>query len=148
MKKSKVIALSSALIVGLLLAGCGAKEDVTLDPKHKELPEYVTNVKDEVKAAYVMAAEYPEALASVPCYCGCYEQDGHISNLDCFVDSMDSNNAVTEWDAMGVAWDICVVIAREATDMYKDGKELKEINKTILEKYKSYGTPTPTPVPK
>ncbi|NMD68880.1 hypothetical protein HHO41_01170 [Bacillus sp. DNRA2] len=32
--------------------------------------------------------------------------------------------------------------------MYQDGKDLKEINKTITEKYESYGTPTPTPVPK
>jgi CRISPR/Cas system CMR-associated protein Cmr5 small subunit len=39
------------------------------------------------------------------------------------------------------------VIAREATEMYKDGKELKEINRVIKEKYSSYGTPTPTPVP-
>lgn len=103
MKKSKVIALSSALIVGILLTGCGSKEDLTLDPKHKELPEYVTNAKEEVKAAYILASDYPEALASVPCYCGCYEQDGHKSNLDCFVGGMDSENAVTEWDAMGVA---------------------------------------------
>lgn len=103
MKKSKIIALSSAFIVGLLLTGCGAKEDLTLDSKHKELPEYVANAKEEVRAAYIMAADYPEALASVPCYCGCYEQDGHISNLDCFVDSVDSKNAVTEWDAMGVS---------------------------------------------
>jgi len=32
--------------------------------------------------------------------------------------------------------------------MYQDGKELKDINKYITEKYADYGTPTPTPVPK
>lgn len=103
MKKSKLIALTVALIMGFLLAGCGSKEDLSLDSKHKELPDYVQNAKAEVKEAYIMAAQYPEALASVPCYCGCYEIDGHISNLDCFVDGMDSNKAVTEWDAMGVS---------------------------------------------
>ncbi len=103
MKKAKIIGLSSAFILGLLLTGCGSKEDATLDAKHKELPEYVVNAKEEVKGAYIMASAYPEVLASVPCYCGCYELDGHTSNLDCFVDSMDSNNAVTEWDAMGVS---------------------------------------------
>jgi hypothetical protein len=40
------------------------------------------------------------------------------------------------------------VIAREATKMHKDGKELKEINKAITDKYGYYGEPTPTPVPK
>lgn len=103
MKKSKVIALVSALILGLLLSGCGSKEEITLDSKHKELPEYVVNAKEEVKEAYIMAAQNPVPLASVPCYCGCYESDGHISNLDCFVDGMDKDNAVTGWDPMGVA---------------------------------------------
>lgn len=32
--------------------------------------------------------------------------------------------------------------------MYDGGKELKEINRLIKEKYKEYGEPTPTPVPK
>jgi hypothetical protein len=41
-----------------------------------------------------------------------------------------------------------VEIAREATEMYQDGKELKEINRLITKKYESYGEPTPTPVPK
>jgi hypothetical protein len=103
MKKYKVVALSSVLILGLFLAGCGSKEEVTLDSKHKELPDFVLNAKAEVKEAYIMAAEYPEALASAPCFCGCYESDGHISNLDCFVDQMNSDKAVTEWDAMGVS---------------------------------------------
>jgi hypothetical protein len=41
-----------------------------------------------------------------------------------------------------------VKIAREATEMYQDGKDRKDINKLILEKYEDYGEPTPTPVPK
>jgi hypothetical protein len=31
--------------------------------------------------------------------------------------------------------------------MHNDGKELKEINSTIKEKYAEYGEPTPTPIP-
>ncbi len=102
MKKYLFTVLLGAIAM-ILLSGCGSKEELALDSKHLELPDYVTSAKAEVKEAYIMAAQYPQALASVPCYCGCYEQDGHISNLDCFVDGMDKNNAVTGWDTMGIA---------------------------------------------
>jgi hypothetical protein len=102
MKKYKFMVLTGAIVMGLL-AGCSSKEELSLDAKHIALPDYVQNAKSEVQQAYIMASEYPQVLASVPCYCGCYEQDGHISNLDCFVGNMDSDNAVTEWDAMGVS---------------------------------------------
>lgn len=102
MKKNKLFAICSFIFI-LILAGCGSKDELTLDPKHKELPDYVLNTSEMIQETYIMAATYPEALASVPCYCGCNETDGHISNLDCFVGGMDSDNAVTEWDAMGIA---------------------------------------------
>src|SRR5262245_3485928 len=37
-----------------------------------------------VRAAYVFAAEHPEVLSYVPCFCGC-ERGGHKGNDDCFV---------------------------------------------------------------
>jgi len=86
-----------------ILTGCGSKEELSLDPKHKELPDYVLNASEKVQETYVMAAQYPEALASVPCYCGCYAEDGHKSNLDCFVDSLGPDMQVTEWDSMGIS---------------------------------------------
>jgi hypothetical protein len=92
-------------LVSLILAGCGDSDnkELTLNSKHKELPDYVLGTSDLIKETYIMAAEYPKVLASVPCYCGCYGEDGHISNLDCFVDQMGSNNEVIEWDAMSVS---------------------------------------------
>jgi hypothetical protein len=86
-----------------LLTGCGSKEELSLDTKHQPLPDYVLKSSEKVQETYVMAAQYPEALASVPCYCGCYAEDGHISNLDCFVENMGPNNEVTEWDPMGIS---------------------------------------------
>jgi hypothetical protein len=100
--KKKMLAFISIQIL-LFLSACGSKEELALDSKHLELPDYALNASKEVQEAYVMAAQFPEALASVPCYCGCYAEDGHISNLDCFVDSMGSDNAVTGWDTMGVS---------------------------------------------
>jgi len=49
-----------------------------------------------------MASTYPEVVASVPCYCGCVN-DGHKSNLDCFVQSVGEGNAVEQWDSHGIS---------------------------------------------
>jgi len=39
-----------------------------------------------VREAYQIAAEIPEVLAGVSCYCGCGKSHGHRNLLDCFVD--------------------------------------------------------------
>ena len=54
-----------------------------------------------VRAAYVFAAEHPEVLSYVPCYCGC-ERSGHRDNEACFVTARDTNGDVTEWEPHGM----------------------------------------------
>jgi hypothetical protein len=39
-----------------------------------------------VREAYKVAAEIPDVLAGVACYCGCDKSQGHRHLLDCFVD--------------------------------------------------------------
>ena len=56
---------------------------------------------EQVRQAYVFAAQNPGVLEYVPCYCGC-ELDGHRSNVDCFVESRASNGAVERWDTHGM----------------------------------------------
>jgi hypothetical protein len=56
---------------------------------------------DVVRAAYLFAAEHPEILAYVPCYCGC-ERSGHRGNDDCFVAGRDANGDVTQWEPHGM----------------------------------------------
>lgn len=105
MKKIAALLLTGILTAGIT-AGCSSdssKEKLELDPKHKPLPDYVLNSTPLVQETYIMAAQYPEVVASVPCYCGCYEEDGHISNLDCYVDQMGPNNEVIEWDPMSIS---------------------------------------------
>ncbi|WHY84606.1 PCYCGC motif-containing (lipo)protein [Neobacillus novalis] len=136
--------------VALIVAGCGSKLDKekwALDKKHKSLPDYVLSSSEKVQETYVMAATYPEVIASVPCYCGC-SVEGHKSNLDCFVKQVGGENAVTEWDSHGISCDTCVDIARDAVDMHLDGKSPKKIHDLITKKYENYGDPTPTPEPK
>jgi hypothetical protein len=55
---------------------------------------------DVVRAAYLFAAEHPEILGYMPCYCGC-ERSGHRGNDDCFVAARDSNGDVTQWEPHG-----------------------------------------------
>ncbi len=56
---------------------------------------------EQVRAAYVFAAQNPGVLEYVPCYCGC-ELDGHRSNVDCFVESRTPEGAVRAWDSHGM----------------------------------------------
>lgn len=42
--------------------------------------------KGRVQEAYKAAAEIPDVLAQMSCYCGCSKSHGHRNLLDCFVD--------------------------------------------------------------
>ena len=61
----------------------------------------MSGTPEQVRQAYVFAAQNPGVLEYVPCYCGC-ELDGHRSNVDCFVESRAANGAVQSWDAHGM----------------------------------------------
>ena len=55
---------------------------------------------DQTRAVYQFAAEHPEVLKFVPCYCGC-ESTGHPHNESCFVKRRDAAGNVVEWDTHG-----------------------------------------------
>jgi hypothetical protein len=55
---------------------------------------------DQTRAVYEFAAQHPEVLKFVPCYCGC-ESSGHPHNESCFVKSRDAKGNVTQWDTHG-----------------------------------------------
>lgn len=100
-----------SLMAIVFVAGCsstspnqseaGSKTYLQLDSKHAALPDYVKQATPIVQETYAMAAKDPDALAAVPCYCGCGKTNGHKSNLDCFVKNIGSNKEVLEWDPMG-----------------------------------------------
>ena len=54
-----------------------------------------------VQAAFQFAAEHPEILSYVPCFCGC-QNPGHRGNDDCFVAGRAANGDVTEWEPHGM----------------------------------------------
>src|SRR2546426_5196341 len=54
-----------------------------------------------VRAVYQFAAEHPEVVSYVPCYCGC-ERAGHRGSEDCFVASRGANGDVESWEPHGM----------------------------------------------
>ena len=54
-----------------------------------------------VRSVFQFAAEHPEVLTYVPCYCGC-ESQGHRGSEDCFVASRDAKGDVGSWEPHGM----------------------------------------------
>jgi hypothetical protein len=50
-------------------------------------PLPATQFQGRVRDAYQAAADIPQVLAEVKCYCGCDKSQGHRYLLDCFVDT-------------------------------------------------------------
>ncbi|MGE3277893.1 MAG: PCYCGC motif-containing (lipo)protein [Vicinamibacterales bacterium] len=102
---------------------------------------------DVTRRAYEFAADHPEVIQYVPCFCGC-ERSGHGSNESCFVKSRDAQGHVTAWDSHGWGCTICVDVAIEASQMYALGAKPAGIRAAIDRKWRQrFPTSTPTPVP-
>ena len=103
---------------------------------------------DVVRATYDFAAQHPEILSYVPCFCGCGSQ-GHKANESCFVARRDPKGNVLEWDTHGFGCTICVDVAREAMQLYSSGADVRSIRAAIERKWtpgnEAGKTPTPPP---
>jgi hypothetical protein len=100
-----------------------------------------------VNAAFQFAAEHPEVLSYVPCFCGC-EHGGHRGNEDCFVRARAQNGDVTEWEPHGVECAVCIDVATRARQMYASGASVTQIRAAVEKEFKAtYPSMTPTPVP-
>jgi hypothetical protein len=102
---------------------------------------------ETVKAVYQFAAEHPEVLSYVPCFCGC-ERGGHKGNDDCFVKSRNAQGDVTECEPHGLDCAVCIDVANEAMQMHRTGASLTDIRSAIEKKWNRPGSGhTPTPMP-
>jgi hypothetical protein len=102
-----------------------------------------------VQAAYHFAAEHPEILSYVPCFCGC-ERAGHQGNEDCFVKARNAKGDVTEWDPHGLDCAVCLDVATEAMQMHRSGANVRDIRAAIEKKWANPSaghTHTPPPPP-
>ena len=102
---------------------------------------------EAVRAAYTFAAEHPEVLSYVPCFCGC-EHSGHRGNEDCFVKARDINGDVVEWQDHGMECAVCLDVAIRAKQMYTSGASVTDIRAAIDKEWTGRSTNhTPTPQP-
>jgi hypothetical protein len=102
---------------------------------------------DVVRAAYLFAAEHPEILSYVPCFCGC-ERGGHRGNEDCFVAARNDKGDVTAWEPHGLECTVCIDVATEARQMYTSGASVRDIRAAVEQKWAGFnGGHTPTPQP-
>jgi uncharacterized protein with PCYCGC motif len=102
---------------------------------------------DVVRAAYMFAAEHPEILSYVPCFCGC-ERGGHKGNEDCFIAARGANGDVTAWEPHGLDCAVCIDVATEARTMFNSGANVRDIRAAVEKKFAGFnGGHTPTPQP-
>jgi hypothetical protein len=102
---------------------------------------------DVVQAAYQFAAEHPEILSYVPCFCGC-ERSGHEGNTDCFVKSRAANGDVVEWDEHGLDCAVCIDVANRSRQMFSAGASVRDIRAAIDKEFGPvYPGRMPTPQP-
>jgi uncharacterized protein with PCYCGC motif len=98
-----------------------------------------------VAAVFQFAAEHPEILTYVPCFCGC-DHMGHKGNEDCFVKSRAANGDVVQWEPHGTECQVCIDVGQQAMQMYSSGASVRDIRSAVEKKYAGvYQNHTPTP---
>jgi hypothetical protein len=128
-------------------------QPITAPPASLKTPELqfpayqTTRPADVIRAAYRFAAEHPEVLSYVPCFCGC-ERAGHRGNEDCFVRERAVNGDVIAWDDHGMECAVCLDVADRSRKLFAEGKSPVDIRATIEKEFGGHGpshTPTPQP---
>ena len=100
-----------------------------------------------VAQVFRFAAEHPEILAYVPCFCGC-DHMGHKGNDDCFVKSRAPNGDVLQWEPHGTECQVCIDVGQQAMQMYSSGASVRDIRAAVEKKFAGqYQNHTPTPQP-
>jgi len=163
MKKALAISLVLATVVvaGLwsVSASATAAQQQSLTAKfgpHKQanLPPMPFGPRDPlprppqvVAQVFQFAAEHPEVLSYVPCFCGC-DHMGHKGNDDCFVKTRAVNGDVITWEPHGTECQVCIDVGQMSMQMYSSGASVTQIRAAVEKKFAGqYQFHTPTPQP-
>jgi hypothetical protein len=130
-------------------AKLGPRRQANLPPIPFQVGYQPPRSNEVITAAYQFAAEHPEILSYVPCFCGC-ERSGHQGNHDCFVKQRDANGDVVEWDPHGVDCAVCIDVANRSRQMHSAGASARDIRAAIDKEFGSLNAgaanmPTPHP---
>jgi len=164
----RVLAISGVLL-GVVVAGLwnvtasatmapAAQAPAALKPlvahKQANLPPMPFGPRDPlprppqvVAQVFQFAAEHPEVLTYVSCFCGC-EHLGHKGNEDCFVKQRAANGDVVAWEPHGMECQVCIDVGQMSMQMYSSGASVTQIRAAVEKKYAgTYQSHTPTPQP-
>lgn len=140
MTKRLAIWLPALFIVAALSVACAAgaaqPAAVKLAPA-SALPREMQAAPAAVRTAYQFAVANPDALANVPCYCGC-GAIGHKSNLACYVKEFGADGKPV-FDDHALGCSICVDIATDVMMMTAEGKSPAAIRQQIVDVYSKFG---------
>lgn len=112
MRRFSILAVALSIAAGVAFASAQAPAKKAATPAPSQAAQKITfppipspgfapgRPVDQTRAVYQFAAEHPEVLKYVPCYCGC-ESSGHPHNESCFVKRRDQAGNVVEWDTHG-----------------------------------------------
>ena len=134
-----------ALASLLLLSACSGPAPLKLAPE-SDLPAFLASAAPRVREAYRFALANPDALKTVPCYCGCGAM-GHDSNLACFVQPAGEQESEVVFDQHGAGCGICVDITQDVMRLAADGQRPSVIRTYIDAAYGQIAPGTDTPLP-
>lgn len=121
------------------------RNDISKSPK-PELPDFALKT-GRVMEAYIFAAQNPDKVMYLACYCGCAGMQHsdklirHRSLKDCYIKPDGS------YEPHASECKLCNDITLEARDMLMTGYSLKDVRKTIDDMYSGRGIGTDTPMP-
>ncbi|MCM3750244.1 PCYCGC domain-containing protein [Paenibacillus pasadenensis] len=99
-----------------------------------QLPKFLDTQPEQIQIVYTATATATDLLSKMPCYCGCMENVGHKSNLNCFINEVREDGSIV-WDDHATRCGVCLQIAAESISMKVEGKTDEDIRKTIEEMY-------------
>src|SRR4051812_13155750 len=149
-----------AIVVAMLTVAAFAQSSApqkpgNAAPTHGQLPELrlpaidprlLPRPPDVIRAVYRFAAEHPEVLRYMPCFCGCNEM-GHRSSEECFVKRRGKDGTVTEWNEHGIACAMCLAVVERAKTMRESGASMTDVRADIEKRYGHItGSRTNTPL--
>lgn len=142
-KQLSLAALVSILAVSAMAQSASSQQSRSTAPPQGNLPvlhlpaidpRLLPRPPEVIQAVYRYAAEHPEVLRYMPCFCGCNEM-GHRSSEDCFVKSRSKNGTVTEWNEHGIGCAMCIAVAERAKTMCESGASLSDVRADIEKRY-------------
>jgi hypothetical protein len=131
---------SDAIAKAAATAKLGPRQQANLPPIPFQVGYTPPRSNQVIAAAYQFAAEHPEILSYVPCFCGC-ERSGHQGNHDCFVKERAPNGDVVAWDPHGVDCAVCIDVATRSRQMHAAGASARDIRAAVD---KEFGAMYPT----